>query len=100
MNILKFGLADNLYNSSARLRAHLSRWRGRPSAQLAGTFLADMVALRKTVYLCSLCIAKFGERRNGYRRAARPPLNQGCISHCDGCREWGDCSILLPEERY
>jgi hypothetical protein len=100
VNILKFQLGERSYEQSARLRAKLAQWLGRPSGQLAGTFVTEMAGLRKVLYLCNGCHTKFSERRNQYRRAARPPLNKGCISTCDGCREWGDCEIYLPEERY
>lgn len=101
MNILRFGLGDKRYNSDPRLRALLSMFRGRPSGQLAGTFVSEMAGLRKVLYLCHSCINKFSERRFGYRRAARPPLSRGCIADCDDCRtKFVDCVVLLPEEQY
>ena len=100
MNILKFGLSDNLRNTNARFATFLAQWKGRISGQTAGTFVNEMAGLEKMLYLCDGCIGKFNAKRAGYRRPSRPPLNKGCISNCDGCREWGDCNILLPEGRY
>lgn len=100
MNILKFGLGDKTYNSTPRLRLKLAEFLGRRQGQLAGTFVMEMAGLRKVLYLCDSCHTKFSERSAGYRRASRPPLNQGVITNCDGCRAWGDAWVYLPEERF
>ena len=100
MSILTFGRGERRYETDPAFRTRLSEWLGRPSGQLAGTFVCEMADLRKMLYLCDSCSRRFRDRKFGYRRAARPPLNQGCITSCDGCRVMGDCHFHIPEERY
>lgn len=59
---------------------------GKKSGQTAGTYIADLVSLKKTVMLCDNCAPKFDAKRNGY---ATSPNIPHCIGKCDGCKEMG-----------
>jgi hypothetical protein len=63
-----------------------SESKGRPVGTLAGSHIADLVALKKTVILCDGCVRKWGSARNGYVTQSRIPF---CSANCDGCCEMG-----------
>lgn len=60
--------------------------RGRPARTLAGSHIADLVHLRKTVILCDLCRPKFDNRAVGYVTNPKIPM---CSARCDGCKDQG-----------
>lgn len=59
---------------------------GRTARTLAGSHIADLVSLKKTILLCSACSPKFNSARNGYVTNRTMPL---CVAKCDGCKEPG-----------
>lgn len=82
---------------TARRRTLALASQGRRSGRTAGGFIADKVALGRTVCLCGLCESKFDARRHDYAKAMRPPLDRGAIGRCDGCKApFADCKVFLP----
>jgi len=73
-----------------RVKAQLRR----PSRArlLAGTRVGDMVALKRAIALCPMCINKFDVRRNGYVQRPTMPFVRG---KCDGCRQHSDQNHFL-----
>lgn len=59
---------------------------GKKFGQMAGSYIADLVSLRKTIILCPSCLPKFSAAKNGYVTQSRMPL---CMGKCDGCRDMG-----------
>ena len=57
---------------------------GRPSRQLAGTYIGDLVALRKAIALCWGCLKKWRPSAVGYMNKRNIPIVRG---NCDGCGE-------------
>ena len=71
-------------------------WRGRTTA-LAGSHIADLMALDKAITLCPEHARKFRagghEKQNGY--AVYPTIPR-CRGECDACRQqFGDCLIFV-----
>jgi hypothetical protein len=63
-----------------------------------GSHIADLAALGKCICLCGNCISKFNPASVNYHRLSRPPLNQGAVGECDGCKEFTMCKIHMPVE--
>lgn len=61
-------------------------FKGRAARTLAGSHVADLVHLRKSVILCSNCQPKFNAKANGYISPKNVPL---CGARCDGCKDMG-----------
>lgn len=59
---------------------------GKKSGQMAGTYISDLVTLRKAISLCVDCLPKFNAARNGYVTCKNIPMVGG---RCDGCKEDG-----------
>lgn len=70
--------------------------RGRAERTLAGSHIADLAHLMKTILLCDNCVGKFDAKRNGYVTDRTMPL---CAARCDGCREMGmDRHVFLHSQ--
>jgi hypothetical protein len=73
--------------------------KGRPTRQLAGTYIADLVALGKSIALCYSCQRKFHYKRHGYRGPVIIAGVQWVQSGCDGCREpLTRCSLFISDK--
>lgn len=59
---------------------------GKKSGTTAGSYISDLVSLKKAILLCSSCRPKFDIKSNGYVTQARMPM---CGGKCDGCKEMG-----------
>ena len=71
---------------------------GRRRGTTAGSYIADLAALKKVILLCSLCTHKFNPGRVGYRREKEFPVAQG---KCDGCNTYDlRCSWYVYDELY
>lgn len=71
---------------------------GRPMGRPVGTWVDDLVQLRKTLVFCELCQHRFSERNASYYKDTR---YGNCVhSKCDGCKEHtARGRLYLPEER-
>lgn len=59
---------------------------GRKKGKPSGSYIDDLVALKKAVILCDGCVRKFSAERAGYERPARFSTVR---AKCDDCREFG-----------
>lgn len=59
---------------------------GKKSGTTAGSYIADLVSLKKAILLCPACLPKFGAAQNGYVTQSRMPM---CGGRCDGCKDNG-----------
>ena len=70
---------------------------GRKSGSVAGSYIADLCALGKSVILCDFCSPSFNPRRAGYEQWRRDLLVRG---RCDDCKEQfpgGHGRMFVPE---
>jgi hypothetical protein len=76
-----------------------ARSTGRRPGSVAGSHIADMVSLGRSITLCSDgCKHKFDAERHGYHEARRFPFHGGVISNCDGCRaKMAPCAMFVRE---
>ena len=58
---------------------------GRKKGTLGGSLIADMVSLKKTIFLCGDCQSKFDWRHHGYFSIWRYE-HQPVLGACDVCR--------------
>lgn len=71
---------------------------GRKRGKPVGTYMSDLVAMRKIVLLCPSCQVPFDKEywNHGYRRE-----DMLCVSKCDACRKPGDnIRTYVPEENW
>lgn len=69
---------------------------GRKNGKPVGTYLSDLISLRKIILLCPSCQHPFRYWDHGYRRE-----EMLCVSKCDACRESGDnIRTYVPEENW
>ena len=73
---------------------------GRPKfAKVAGSWITDNTALKKTITLCPLCVNKFNPRRYGYVKWDHPILGPFTVADCMDCRSKDPrCSMYIHEE--
>lgn len=69
---------------------------GKRKHTTAGSHIADLAALKKTICLCDTCSSRFNPTSVDYIQAKRPPLSQGAVGECDGCKETLLCKIFMP----
>ena len=70
----------------------------KPATLTAGSWIADLAALKKVILLCSACTHKFNPGRVMYRREKEFPICQG---KCDGCNVFDSkCSWYIHETLY
>ncbi|MGE0289523.1 MAG: hypothetical protein AB7I42_26040 [Bradyrhizobium sp.] len=75
--------------------------RGRPTGLLRGSWIADLVSLKKAVTLCGMCVPKWNPRANGYERKMVTPIHDHAIGECDGCNQkFAKCAMFLPREKH
>lgn len=67
---------------------------GRRIGKPAGSYIADLVALKKAIVLCGLCVHKFDAKRNHYFHEKSMRV-QG---NCDGCRRFSPQANLCVHE--
>ena len=75
-------------NTTPQQRARAAQARPRNPLRLMAGWLADLIALRKSIALCSKCEAKVPERvltSAGYVNRSNLPHVSG---PCDGCQDW------------
>jgi len=65
---------------------------GKPARILAGSYVSDLVSLKKCLSLCLLCLHKFDAKAHNYVTRASLPRAHGT---CDGCGDWHDANTLL-----
>ena len=65
---------------------------GRPRRQLGGTYIGDMIALKKALQFCATCSRKFEPAKAGYISKRNIPFVRG---KCDGCGDHHDRMRLL-----
>jgi hypothetical protein len=59
---------------------------GKKSGQLGGSYISDLVSLKKCITLCVGCSRKFSAASNGYVTDRSIPK---CSASCDGCKDMG-----------
>lgn len=76
-------------------RARFAEDRGMAPRRVRGGYIDDLVALGKSVMLCtSMCERKFDATANGYATSRRIPLAMG---KCDGCGQFHNLNrLFLP----
>lgn len=71
-------------------------WKGRKGGTSHGSHISDLVALEKSILLCSFCQPKFEPAKHGYTMAVRPPFHNGAWSDCDACgRDMSLCRMYV-----
>ena len=79
----------------------LAEYQGRKVGSIAGSHIADLVALQKAITLCFACAHKFGSeaeiRRKGYYKDRRFGWVQG---KCDDCRQFFPRAMFFIPERF
>jgi len=94
-----FAILRDWRTPANRLKAAESR--GRPRGLLRGSWIADLVSLKKAVTLCAMCQPKFDARRNGYEQRDVMPGHRHAIGECDGCASThAVCAMYLPREKH
>jgi len=73
------------------------KFRGRHRMITAGTRVTDKAELGKAICLCWRCQPKFDAPKYNYLKLSRPPLNQGAVGVCDGCKQTEMCKIYMKE---
>jgi hypothetical protein len=71
------------------------------SGQLAGSFLDDLAALGKCLWLCPSCIPKFNAKQ--YRYTARKKVDGTYFivrCNCDGCKHRTDRALMFVPQHY
>ena len=77
--------------------------------QSAVSWIADLIALRMLIFLCSFCRAKFNPRQFGYRKHYVPDASGKTDGYqvnaqCDSCKGWtpnlGGGTAFITEEGY
>ncbi|MGE0372995.1 MAG: hypothetical protein AB7Q01_14090 [Gammaproteobacteria bacterium] len=82
-----------------RLRAAFAR--GKPPTLTAGSWLADLAALRKCITLCRLCRNRWNAKTNGYEQREAVPGHAELIGECDGCKARATmCATYFPKEKH
>lgn len=94
-----FAIIRDWKTPANRLRAAAAR--GRPSGLLRGSWIADLVALKKAVTLCAACVPKWNARANGYEQRDVVPGHTHAVGECDGCNaKFARCAMYLPKEKH
>ena len=89
-------LARRQWTDRDRLKA--TEDKGRHWKRVAGGYMDDLAALRKSIVLCSQCVYKFNPRLNRYRKETDFPQVTG---RCDGCKAHdARCTLYVAEELY
>ena len=57
---------------------------GRPSRSVAGSWIADFVALKRCIMLCPFCVNKFNPRKHQYEVWRNEWY---AIARCDDCKQ-------------
>lgn len=65
---------------------------GRKKGKPSGSYIDDLVALKKAVILCDLCVRKFNAKKAGYEKPSRFSTVRG---KCDDCREMGFGTLFV-----
>jgi hypothetical protein len=65
---------------------------GRKKGKPSGSYIDDLVALKKAVILCDSCLHKFNAERAKYEKPARYSTVR---AKCDDCREFGFGTLFL-----
>lgn len=69
------------------------------TAKVAGSWIADKVALGKLISLCPLHVHKFNPRKYGYVRLSHYALGPYTDANCMDCRSHDPhCTSYVPEE--
>lgn len=72
---------------------------GPPRRRLAGGWISDLAALDKAIVLCDLCCRKWKPKNYGYKLQTNVAGQRFVQGACDGCGQWSQCSLFLPERR-
>jgi len=76
----------------------LVEYQGRKVGSVAGSHIADLVALEKAITLCFSCAHRFGNwQAKGYYKDARFGYIQG---KCDDCRQFYPRALFFIPERF
>ena len=59
---------------------------GRKTGMPVGSHISDLIALRKAISLCPLCVGKFNPKRYEYEHLTSPEIGVYSIANCDACR--------------
>lgn len=76
-----------------------ARHRGRAAGTTAGSWVDDLVSLKKAICLCDTCKRNFNPAASGYKRVQAVPGYNYVKGQCDGCKQQLDCNVYLPKER-
>lgn len=80
-------------------RLRRNEHKGRPLRLVAGSWLADLVSLKKAITLCRGCMNKFDHNAHHYTPRTITPSHPMVVSDCDGCRaKYVMCKLYRHEE--
>ena len=65
---------------------------GRKKGKPSGSYIDDLVSLKKAVILCDGCLHKFNAERSGYKKPSKYSVVR---AKCDDCREFGFGTLFL-----
>ena len=70
---------------------------GRKPGRIAGGYMSDLAALKKTIILCPFCEHKFNPRKSNYEVWNRFYMAHG---RCDGCKQLSFQAKIYNHEAY
>lgn len=80
-------------------RLRVAQAKGRPSGLARGSWIADLVALKKAITLCMHCMPKFDHKANHYSPRTITPSHPFVTAECDGCGSpFARCKLYRHEE--
>lgn len=72
---------------------------GRPSGLPRGSWISDLVSLKKAITLCQHCMPKFDHKANHYSPRTITPSHPFVTAECDGCGSaFARCKLYRHEE--
>jgi len=92
-----FAIVRPEHSYTPRERAKMSEHSGRKLGQTAGTYLDDLVQLRKVIFLSFAAVPKFDHKRHKYKADQRLGV---VTAECDATKEFTRCYCLRPEEMF
>jgi hypothetical protein len=90
-----FAIVRPEHSYTRKERAKMAEHSGRKSGQTAGTYLDNLVQLRKVIFLSPQAVIKFDHKKHKYQVDKRLGI---VFSECDATRERTRCYCLRPME--
>ena len=95
VKVKKLTRADFIRRRKERERLKRVEHYGRPQGKSHGTWVDDLVALRKIIILCHLCKHKFDNEKHNYYFDRKFPYVMG---RCSACRSFASQGALYIHE--